>query len=123
MEHRHGVRHQMMIRASIRGPNGDSMRAVVCNVSISGAFIRLPECKWRTFTTVDVCAMFPGPYGELARDITAMIVRVVPDGIGVMFDKPDTNLAVAFAMHGRYRGRYSTDVLAGTGHSSNSGDG
>lgn len=94
MEHRHGARRQVVLGVLVRSLGGESVHAVVRNVSISGAFVECSSDRWRAFTTVEVVATCSDSCGEPAWQVTAMIVRVTPDGIGVLFDELNTTVEV-----------------------------
>ena len=91
MDHRCGVRRYSGASVCLSGPGG-SITATVRSASISGAFVEISDHAWRPLTTVELSAERAKPEGTCICVAAAMIVRVTPDGVGLVFDELNLSL-------------------------------
>jgi hypothetical protein len=86
MDHRYGVRRHSGVSICLSGPGG-SVTATVRSASISGAFVETSGHGWRPLTTVELSAERATSEGICICVAAAMIVRVTPDGVALLFDE------------------------------------
>jgi hypothetical protein len=91
MDHRCGVRHYSGASICLSGPGG-SITATVRSASISGAFVEISGHGWRPLTTVELSAERATSEGTCFCVAAAMIVRVTPDGVALLFDELNSSL-------------------------------
>lgn len=91
MDHRCGVRRYSGASICLSGPGG-SITATVRSASISGAFVEISDHGWRPLTTVELSAERATPEGTCICVAAAMIVRVTPHGVGLVFDELNSSL-------------------------------
>ena len=91
MDHRCGARRYSGESICLSGPGG-SVTATVRSASISGAFVEISGHGWRPLTTVELSAERATSEGISICVAAAMIVRVTPDGVALLFDELNSSL-------------------------------
>lgn len=91
VDHRCGLRRHSGVSICLSGPGG-SITATVRSASISGAFVEISDHEWRPLTTVELSVERATPEGTCICVAAGMIVRVTPDGVGLVFDELNSSL-------------------------------
>lgn len=86
MEHRCGPRHAVNMTILLRRRGwGGWLVGELTDVSISGAFVRLPAGALPNLALVELEASQPGSRRMLRSK--ALVVRSTPAGVGILFDE------------------------------------
>jgi hypothetical protein len=101
MDHRCGVRRYSGASICLSGPGG-SITATVRSASISGAFVEISGHGWRPLTTVELSAERATSEGICICVAAAMIVRVTPDGVALLFDELNSSLLALLSARPAY---------------------
>lgn len=86
MEHRCGQRNDTNMTILLRRRGwGGWLVGELTNISISGAFLRVPAGAFACHALIELEASQPGARRMLRSK--AMVVRTTPEGIGILFDE------------------------------------
>lgn len=88
MEHRHGTRRRLDMTVLVRRRGwGGSVVARLADVSISGAYLVGPADAFPLHSLVQLEASPPGGASTRLMHCRAMVARIGPDGVGLVFDQ------------------------------------
>jgi len=90
-ERRWGTRKTIEVDVVIDNQPSSLLQGRIGNVSVGGLFVKTETARLATNTQVELVLMLQCEDGTRVYRMPAMVVRVAPNGAGLMFDQYDVN--------------------------------